>query len=189
MELIQAIKERRSIRKFKPDPVPRALLERLLKDALWAPSAMNTQPWKFFVLTGEKKRQLIEIAGKSLAQLDTRLKALFKENMRVLVHGYFKDFGGAPAVVAALAKEPETAGYMGGSFQSAAAAFYNFQLLAHEAGLGTCWMTGPLWVEEEILAFLGVKEGWRLLALTPVGYPDQTPPVPPRKHEDIVWLE
>lgn len=189
MELLEAIKGRRSIRRFKPEPVPRALLERLIGEALWAPSAMNTQPWRFFVLTGAKKDELVAIAGKSIAQLDTRLKALFKENMRTLVHGYFKDFGGAPAVVVALAKVPETEGYMDGSFQSAAAAFYNFQLLAHEAGLGTCWMTGPLWVEGELLEFLGHREGWRLLALTPVGWPDQTPPVPPRKHTDIFWLE
>ncbi len=189
MELIQAVKTRRSIRRFKPDPVPRELLAGILGEALWAPSAMNTQPWRLFVLTGAKKDELVAIAAKSIAQLDARLKLLFKENMRTLVHGYFKDFGGAPAVVVALAKVPELEGYMDGSYQSAAAAFYNFLLLAHEKGLGTCWMTGPLWVEAELLAFLGHKEGWRLLALTPVGWPDQVPPVPPRKHADIFWLE
>lgn len=189
MELSKAMKERRSIRKFKSDPVPRELLERLVKEALWAPSAMNTQSWRFFVLTGAKRDELVAVAGKCLDQLDQRLKVLFKENMRTLVHGYFKDLGGAPAVVVALAKVPEMEGYMDGSYQSVAAAFYNFLLLAHEAGLGTCWMTGPLWVENDILDFLGHREGWRLLALTPVGWPDQTPPVPPRKHEDIIWLE
>lgn len=189
MNLLEAIKERRSIRRFKPDPVPRALLEKVIKDALWAPSAMNTQPWKFFVFTGAKKDQLIDIAGRCIVKLDTRLKTLFKENMRTLVHGYFKDLGGAPAVVVVITRQPETEGYLDGSYQSAAAAFYNFLLLCHEAGLGTCWMTGPLWVEDEILAFLDHSRGWRLLALTPVGYPDQTPPVPPRKHEDIIWLE
>ena len=53
MELLQAIKERRTIRRFKPEPVPKELLEQLIKDAMWAPSAMNTQPWKFIVLTGK----------------------------------------------------------------------------------------------------------------------------------------
>ena len=78
---------------------------------------------------------------------------------------------------------------MVGSYQSTAAALQNFLLLGHEAGLGTCWMTGPSWVEDEILALLDHRKGWRLLALTPGGYPDQTPPVPPRKHEDIIWLD
>ena len=76
---------------------------------------------------------------------------------------------------------------MQSSYQSSAAAMYNLLLLAHEAGLGTCWMTGQLWVETEILDFLGYSN-WRLLGMTPVGYPDQTPPVPPRKDESIVWL-
>ncbi len=189
MELFQAIRERRSIRRFKPDPVPRELLTKILGEALWAPSAMNTQPWRFFVLTGEKKDELVAIAGRCIAKLDIRLRILFKDNMRALVHGYFRDLGGAPAVVVALAREPETEGYMDDSFQSVAAAFYNFVLLAHEAGLGTCWMTGPLWVEDELLDFLSHRDGWRLLALTPVGWPDQVPPVPPRKHADIFWLE
>lgn len=96
MELIQAIKERRSICRFKAEPVPRALLEKIIKEAMWAPSAMNTQPWKFFVLTGAPKDRLIAITGRSLAKLDIRLKALFKENMITLVHSYFKDYGGAP---------------------------------------------------------------------------------------------
>lgn len=188
MELRTAMKDRRSIRKFKPEPVPPEVLEGLIKEAMWAPSAMNTQPWKFFVVTGSKKAELINIAGKCINQLDERLKLLFKESMRSLVHGYFKDFGGAPAVVVVLTAKPETEGYLLGSYQSSAAALYNFLLLAHEAGLGTCWMTGPLWVEEDILRFLG-HENWRLVGLTPVGYPDQSPPVPPRKDETICWLD
>ena len=53
MELLEAIKSRRSIRAFKPDPVPKSLLTELLDIARWSPSSANTQPWEFFVLTGE----------------------------------------------------------------------------------------------------------------------------------------
>jgi len=53
MELVQAIRERRSIRGYKPDPVPRELLEEIIELANRAPSSMNTQPWHFHVLTGE----------------------------------------------------------------------------------------------------------------------------------------
>ncbi len=86
--------------------------------------------------------------------MDERLKQLFSGDMRDLVHAYFKDLGGAPAVVAVLTSKPEVQGYMLASYESSTAALYNFLLLAHEAGLGTCWMTGPLWVEDEILEFL-----------------------------------
>jgi len=188
MELWDAIHGRRSIRKFKPEPVPRPLLEALIKKAMWAPSAMNTQPWKFIVLTGQKRQALIDISCRALAQLDIRLRALFNEKMRTFIHGYFKDFGGAPAIVVVLTAVPEHEVYLAGNYQASAAALYNLLLLAYEAGLGTCWMTGPLWVEKELLDFLGYPD-WRLVGLTPIGYPDQTPPVPPRKHEEILWLD
>jgi len=53
MDLIEAIRRRKSIRKFKPDPVPRAVLREILGIASRAPSAMNTQPWEFVVIAGE----------------------------------------------------------------------------------------------------------------------------------------
>jgi nitroreductase len=186
MELAQAIRERRSIRKFKPDPVPQNLLETLLKEAMWAPSAMNTQPWKFFVLTGAAKEGLISVAEGCLEKLDLRMQTLFNEKMRTLVRNYFRNFGGAPATVALVSQLPEEDVYRRGSMYSSCAAMQNFLLLAHEAGLGACWMTGPLWVEEAIVEYLGCP-GWGLVGVTPVGWPDQSPPIPPRKHETIEW--
>ena len=53
MELLEAIKTRKSIRAFKPDPIPREVLTELLDVARWSPSGTNTQPWEFFVLAGE----------------------------------------------------------------------------------------------------------------------------------------
>ncbi len=53
MELLEAIKSRKSIRAYKPDPVPKKVLTELLEVARWAPSGTNTQPWEFFVLTGK----------------------------------------------------------------------------------------------------------------------------------------
>jgi len=188
MELIQAIHERRTIRKFKPDPVPPALLEKLLKEAMWAPSAMNTQPWKFYVLTGTAKDGLIAIAEGCVEKLDIRMQSLFNEKMRTLVRGYFKNFGGAPAIVALVSQLPEEEVYQRGSMYSSCAAMQNFLLLAHEAGLGACWMTGPLWVEKAVLAYLRCSD-CGLVGITPVGWPDQSPPLPPRKHEAIEWRD
>ena len=187
MELIKAIKERRTIRKFKPDPVPRELLEQLIQGAMWAPSAMNEQPWKFYVLTGAAKADLAHIAEGCIEKLDLRMQKLFNEKMRTMVRGYFKDFGGAPAVVVVVTRMPEERVYQRGSEYGSSAAMQNFLLLAHEAGLGACWMTGPLWVEDAVLEYLGCP-GWALIGMTPVGWPDQTPPTPPRKHLAIEWL-
>jgi nitroreductase len=188
MELLQAIKDRRSIRKFKPEPVERELLASIIKNALWAPSAMNIQPWKFFVAEGASRTKLIEISNKAIEQLDKRMQSLFGEKMRSLVRGYFKDLGGAPSIVVVVTAKQEEETCWLGSLESAAAAIQNFCLLAHEAGLSTCWMSAQFWVEKEILEYLGVADDYRLAALIPTGYADQTPPIPPRKHEDIIWL-
>lgn len=189
MELLQAIKERRSIRKFTGQPIERALLEKVIKNAMWAPSGMNTQPWKFMVLEGAAKDQLIEISNKAIDQLDKRMRELFGDKMRTFIRGYFKDLGGAPSVVVVLTADHEHDVYMLSSVQSTAAAVQNLCLLAHEAGLSTCWMTGQLWVEKDILEFLGMSEGYRLEAIVPIGYNGQSvePPVPPRKDEEIIW--
>ena len=53
MDVIEAIKKRKSIRKFKPDPVPRKVIREILDTAVRAPSGMNTQPWEFAVLAGD----------------------------------------------------------------------------------------------------------------------------------------
>lgn len=188
MELAKAIKERRTVRKFKPDPVPRELLEQVIYDAMWAPSAMNEQPWKFYVLTGAAKDDLIQIAEGCIDKLDVRMQKLFNEKMRTMVRGYFKNFGGAPAVVAVVTKRHEEIPYQMGSLYASSAAMQNFLLLAHEAGLGACWMTGPLWVEGAVLEYLGCPD-WSLIGLTPVGWPDQNPPTPPRKDETIEWMD
>ena len=60
MELIEAIRGRRSIRKFKERPVPRELIEKIIEAGTWAPSAKNRQQWRFTVLTGEAKKGLTD---------------------------------------------------------------------------------------------------------------------------------
>jgi nitroreductase len=187
MDLTEAILTRRSIRKFKPDPVPREILEKILKLSMCAPSGMNTQPWEYVVVSGEKRDGLIEIISTSIKFIDGRLKTLFKEKMQNIIHGFFKDLGGAPVVVLVLTGI-HSKGYVNDSaVQSVAAMVQNLSLLAHAEGLGSCWMVGPNHVQKEIFEYLGITDK-QLVALLPIGYPDQSPPVPPRKHETINWV-
>ncbi|MHB8127103.1 MAG: nitroreductase family protein [Desulfitobacteriaceae bacterium] len=188
-ELYKIIQERRSIRKFKSDPVPKEIIERIIKLGMWAPSAMNTQPWEFYVFTGKARDQIVSILSKSIQGLAPRLKELFNEKMQKFTSGFFQNMGGAPAVILVLSKRLPVIQYQEGANQSCAAAIQNLLLAAHIEGLGACWMTGPLWVEDEILTYLGQLENARLVAAIPIGYPDQLPPVPPRKHETIHWME
>lgn len=189
MELKEALHTRRSIRKFTDRPVPRPLLESLLKEALWSPSGMNRQPWKFVVLQGKAFDDLVALSTGMAGTMEGPLQAQnFNEKMRAFITGFFKNLGGAGTAVVSLSKAAPTELADHANMVSAAAAFYNFLLLAHEAGLATCWMTGYLNVEADLFRLLGI-EGYKLVGVTPVGYADQVPPVPPRKHEDIVWME
>ena len=147
MELYEAIKGRRSIRRFKPDPVPKEVLDRILEMAIWAPSGMNLQNWYFLVVTGERKDALVGLASKSYDYIEPVLKEVFAERPPVVeaAKKFFSRLGGAPVLVFAFyeptRERPET------SVQTVAAAIQNLLLAAHAEGLGTCWMTGPcMWL-------------------------------------------
>ena len=187
-DFYEIIKRRRSIRKFKPDPIPEEVIEKIIEAGMWAPSAMNTQPWEFYVFTGKSRDQIVSILNKSMQGITPRLKELFKEKIQKITSGFFKNMGGAPVVILVLSDRLPVIQYQEGAIQSCAAAVQNLLLAVHVEGLGACWMTGPLWVEDEILAYLGREGNSRLVAAIPIGYPDQSPPVPPRKHETIHWM-
>ena len=189
MEFRKLMHERRSIRKFTDKPVDHNLLNELLNEALWGPSGMNRQAWKFVVLQGESFKKLLRLSGEMAEDMEGPLTAeRFNEKMRGFVKGYFRDLGGASTAVACLSKAADAYLADHANMVSGAAIMYNFLLLAQEAGLGCCWMTGYALHEKELMQLLGC-EGYKLVGVTPVGYPDQTPPVPPRKGEPIVWME
>lgn len=201
MELIEALRGRRSIRRFRPDPVPRELLDRLIQQALWAPSGMNKQPWDVYVVSGTLKDRLVSLIDASSPYLLSRLEKLFDRKMIALTTGFFRTAGDAPTVILVYIPRdlaPIDPGMSDfdrheaehdrlGAIQSASALVQNLCLLAHEAGLGTCWMNGPLFLQSEINELLGIG-GKDLMATIPIGYPAQTPPVPPRRPGKVHWL-
>jgi nitroreductase len=186
VDLYEAIKERRSVRKFKNTPVSKDLIEKIFEVALWAPSGMNRQNWKFFVLAGERKEELVSISSTSFQYLEPQLQQLYAEKPKIIesTRRFFKRLGEAPIVVCAYFEPANREDVT--SFQNVAAAIQNLLLVAHAEGLGTCWMTGPVTVANEISRFLGVQN-MTLVAITPMGYPDETPKVPPRKPDRVVY--
>jgi nitroreductase len=156
---------------------------------MWAPSAKNIQPWEFYVFTGNARDEMASILSKAGDEIGPQLRELFSEKIQKLTQNFFRNLGGAPAIIIVLTKKLPVNIYQQESCQSCAAAIQNILLAAHLEGLGTCWMTGPLWVEDKILNYLGRQDDSCLVATIPIGYPDQTPPVPPRKHETIHWVE
>jgi nitroreductase len=186
MDLYEAIKGRRSVRKYKPDPVPRDVLERTLEMATWAPSGMNRQNWHFVVLTGDKKDELVDVASRSYDHIEPVLKEVFANKPPVVeaTKKFFSKLGGAPVLVFAYysptRERPET------SVQTVAAAIQNLLLAAHAEGLGTCWMTGPVHIAEQINNRLAIQDKVLVAVLT-LGYPDESPPAPRRKPDRVVY--
>ncbi|QGG47446.1 nitroreductase family protein [Heliorestis convoluta] len=203
MELQEAIRGRRSIRKYKPEEPPASLIASVLEEGLWAPSNMNTQPWHFVVVTGEKKEELRTVVGSSGEAILPKLERIFADKPKVIrfTLDFFRDLGQAPVLIFCygpsdyLTPPPNLSEAERRLFeierstnlQSVSAAIQNILLAAHSVGLGTCWMTGPLHVTEEINARLGV-ENQELVAVITLGYPDQEPPAPKRKEGRISWL-
>jgi nitroreductase len=156
MDVMKAIKGRRSIRAFKSKDVPKEIVEKLINAAIWAPSAGNIQPWEFIIVRKpEIKKALVEAA----------LDQTFIEE--------------APVVIVVCANENRSSqgyGVRGKTLyciQDTAAAIQNIHLVAYSLGLGTCWIGA--FREEEAREILKIPQGIRPVAIIPVGYPAETP--------------
>ena len=156
MELEEAIKERRSIRAFKPQDVPEETVEKLVDAARHAPSAGNTQPWAFVIARKpETKKKLAKAA----------YNQTFVEE--------------APVVIVVCADEKRSSTHYGRRgktlycIQDTAAATQNILLTAYSIGLGTCWVGA--FDEKEAKKALKTPNGIRPVAMIPIGYPNKAP--------------
>ncbi len=148
MSFLDLAKTRRSVRRFKPDPVPEEDLRYVLEAARVAPSANNVQPWKFVIVKDRAKRR--ELAEACWGQ---------------------KFIAEAPIVIVAcgLPTHSKIGGYMSSMPVDVAIAMTHLILAAAERGLGTCWIGA--FYEDEVKRIVGVPKEVRVVALTPLGYP------------------
>jgi len=185
VDLAEAIRTRRSCRRYRPDPVSREALERVVAAATWAPSGKNRQNWRIFVVRGESRDRLAEISARSFAHQEGSLRRLYQERVVEFTRGFFRDFGGAPVVLVFFTEGTEDGPFV--DLQAGAAAVENALLACTAEGLQGCWMTAPVRFKEEIAEVLGAQ-GLDLVAVVPVGYPAKVAPEPPRRHGRITWV-
>ena len=205
MELIDAIKARRSVRKYKPDPVSKETILKIFEAANFAPTAGNNQPWEFIVLHRSILDQLAKIMETAI---EDRIRAVTEDGMRERLKelpiptdqsgdkvkglkNFFRLLGQAPIAIVAYAERPEDPWAYKNVIEDCSAAFENLLLAAWDQGLGTCWMTGPLQKgAERIKEFLGLLGNQEIIAMTPLGIPAQIPSIPPKKdiRSKIRWL-
>lgn len=180
MDIFTAIEERRSCRKFKPEPVAGEVIEKILDAAAWAPSPINMQPWEFVVITNSSVKDQIHAEA-----IRCKAWALEKSGWK-WIGGYQVDFLTSAPVLIAVIGDPKKSGvdmFMeGGStgYQHAcAAAIQNMLLAAHALGLGGVWFT--FFDRESMGKILGVDPKKTLIALVCLGRPDGPPTAMPRK--------
>lgn len=162
-QVLKAIRERRSVLRFKPEPVPEELLEQILEAGRWAPSHANSQPWAFIVVRDEKLKA-------ELGELVDRI-ALARRG-KVAISG--KGIGEAPLVIAVVVdpwRDPKH------FVEAGAVAAQNMALAAHSLGLATYWAGiyeaggGRRSVEARVKRLLGVPREMHVIALLPIGVP------------------
>jgi len=173
MEVLEAIKTRRSIRRYKATPVDDKTIELILEAARWAPSWNNTQCWRFIVVCDSNiKAELAQALGKELGKPNPATNAVMN----------------APVVIVACA-ELGKSGYIGGELSTdkgdwwymfdTALAMQNLTLAARSLGLGTVYV--GLFDAKKVASILEVPPGFCVVAMTPLGYPDQEPKARPRR--------
>ena len=178
MDVLEAIKTRRSIRKYKTTPIDDSTLEQVLEAAQWAPSWANTQCWRFLVVRDTGIRtQLAETLSSNNPATDAILNA--------------------PLVIVACAQkkrsghyhgEPSTDKGDGWLMFDTGLAMQNLVLAAHALGLGTVHVGA--FDAKKAEGILGMPEGYCVVEMTPLGYPDQEARTPPRKElSEIVFYE
>jgi len=195
----EAIEKRRSIRKYKPDPVPDEVVTELLHAARLAPSGCNAQPWRFkIVKEPDVKARLAEAAHKQLFIAEAPVVLVCCADIRGYVEGSssgVQDLGEIEAVeervVSTIRDKTEILKTLGTHdlgpriATNVAIAIEHMVLRALDFGLGTCWVR--LIDESEIRKIFGWDDNIYVVALLPVGFPAEFPqPRKRRKIEDIL---
>ncbi len=160
MNILEAVKERRSIRAFQEKAIPQEALDQIIEAILWAPSAGNLQS-RFFYFVFERK-------------LKTKLA-------RAALDQFF--ISDAPLAIVACC-DLRIEGHYGRrgrdlyTIQDVAASIQNLMLVAHEIGLGSVWVGA--FDEKKVFETLEIPNHLRPVAIVPVGYPAEFPSPPPR---------
>jgi len=199
MDIVAAVKERRSIRKFRKEPVPEALIRDILEQARWSPSWGNTQSWEFYVITGEpleavkeaNRRKIIEGVAPSPdipmpLEWPDRMKARYmgvgksvltaldvarddKESRSRYNADMFHLFD-APCLIIAVQDKSVSSRY---ALLDIGLILQTFCLLAHGKGLATCIMACAIAFPEVLRSIAKIPEDRTIVMGVVAGYPDE----------------
>lgn len=158
MDILEIIRARRSIRKFRAETVSSELIERVLEAGRWAPSGLNNQPWRFAIITS--RTTIAEISK--------------------LTH-YAKIVMASQALIPVFL-DTEKSYHREKDIQAIGACLQNMLLEAHSLGLGAVWLGEIIKSNVQIRGLLGLPDGLELMAVIALGYPEESPRPTKRKN-------
>jgi F420 biosynthesis protein FbiB-like protein len=173
------LRTRRSIRRFKPDPIPDSVIQDILATAACAPSAHNRQPWRFALVRTPFVRARLADALTTKMRADMQAEGAPDFDIEKRVANSIRRMNEAPVVillcrdVTDVREDTLQEAVMG--IQSVAAAGLQLLLAAHAEGLGGNWICWPLYAQAETRAALELPKTWEPQAMFIIGYPDETP--------------
>jgi coenzyme F420-0:L-glutamate ligase/coenzyme F420-1:gamma-L-glutamate ligase len=187
---IEFLKNRRSIRKYEPKEISEEILEIILEGATWAPSAHNTQPWRFIVIKNSVLKLRLARAMAAFWKRDLIKDGVTENDCKNLVETSVERFSNAPLLVIPCLtmvgmhqyhdKQRQKIEFLMG-VQSVAAAIENMLLAAHAMGLGACWFCAPMFCPDVVRKVLKLPSNFEPQALITLGYPAFRPEAPSRK--------
>jgi nitroreductase len=161
MDVLEAIKTRRSIRKYKRRPIPDKKLQTILEAARLAPSADNRQPWRFVIVQDSHRKKALAQAANNQTFLNN-----------------------AAAIITAVS-DPEASAQW--HEKDTMIALEHMVLAATALGYGTCWIGA--FDEDEVKHLLKIPARMKVVALLPIGVPDEKPDPKPRKPSSELFFK
>ncbi len=179
MTLHDFLRSRRSIRRFKPDPVPDTVIERILTTATYAPSAHNLQPWRFVVIKNPDVKPRLAKALTDKMRLDMQAEGAAESEIEKRITNSLRRIEEAPVIIM-LCRDTtdvrvDTPEERIMNIQSTALAGLQLLLAAHAEGLGANWICWPLYATKETRQGLDLPETWEPQAMILVGYSNEQP--------------
>lgn len=172
MSVIEAITTRRSVPQFKPDPVPKELIQRLLDAAVWVPNHRMTEPWQFYVLGETTRRKFAEI------RRDFRKHSLPNPDapeVKPALQKIVDDTVKTPVVIIVTSRGHTDPELQEENYWATFGAVYAFMLAAWAEGLGTYFRTGPIREYPPLRQMLNLEDDQRIIGVVYAGYPAVVP--------------
>lgn len=178
------LRTRRSIRRFRAEPVPDAVIERILTSAIHAPSAHNRQPWRFRVINSTIIKACLASAMGADFRRDLTNDGVAADQVEAQVERSYNRITGAPVVILLCMDTSDMDDYPDATraaaertmaVQSVAAAGAQLLLASHAEGLGAVWVCSPLFAPQTVQRALELPSEWEPQAMYFLGYPGDEP--------------